>query len=600
MQHTEDPFPQDHPLKGEMQENNLRQRLDPQPQPQPDTQQQQQGGEEQLLKHRLSSHQLSEHHAHHVQEISKHPHVTADSSRRREDGFRQMTGRERISINKDLIGTPSNFQHIGHINREVTSTQTTEEVRNLFQMVNLYQEQVGLLPGKVADEEPVGFSGGEGVNRRVDIPLAGDLGFADTEQGEDRITKHEDHRKIPQRQSPVLEDTLDRDHTDYEEVELRNNRKERLGIPSASEYRATHNFDQQRPAQTPQQTDQAILLHDRVKLGEDFGEEDRKGKKNARISLSPRLLGSSSSLTREGKLRKEMIGSPKDFQHVMGAGHMLESHEKKSLAVSHPKKEEAEGRGAKEPSHDRVINIRKAMIGPPTDFQHVMGASQMLAAHEIPPTHTPPNAISSETEGREEQKELPYYRRPQPSAPPPPPPSALPPSSARIKGGRLRKDMIGAPTNFHHVMGTAPYHASFEGPATEEDNEQKSSLEERVAFSARLGQENSESTKPIRKKSSISHPTNFQHVIHVDTSTPESDLKQLLIEKTSDASVHGSAHDVSKVPVGRGGGARQGAEGRGGSSATRPSAHAKIRKDMIGTPTNFQHISHAGLDLGKA
>lgn len=96
MQHTEDPFPQDHPLKGEMQENNLRQRLDPQPQPQPDTQQQQQGGEEQLLKHRLSSHQLSEHHAHHVQEISKHPHVTADSSRRREDGFRQMTGRERI------------------------------------------------------------------------------------------------------------------------------------------------------------------------------------------------------------------------------------------------------------------------------------------------------------------------------------------------------------------------------------------------------------------------------------------------------------------------------------------------------------------------
>lgn len=31
---------------------------------------------------------------------------------------------------------------------------------------------------------------------------------------------------------------------------FRNNRKERLGIPSASEYRATHNFDQQRPAQT--------------------------------------------------------------------------------------------------------------------------------------------------------------------------------------------------------------------------------------------------------------------------------------------------------------------------------------------------------------
>lgn len=94
MQHTEEPFPRDHPLKGEMQENNLRQRLDPQPQPQ--LYKQGEEDEEQLLKHHPSSHQLSEHHAHHVQEISKHPHVTADSSAGRGDGFRQMTGRERI------------------------------------------------------------------------------------------------------------------------------------------------------------------------------------------------------------------------------------------------------------------------------------------------------------------------------------------------------------------------------------------------------------------------------------------------------------------------------------------------------------------------
>ncbi|XP_063597057.1 uncharacterized protein LOC134773636 isoform X2 [Penaeus indicus] len=583
MQHAEEPFPRDHPLKGEMQENNLRQRLDPQPQPQLYKQGGGEEEEEQLLKHHQSPNQLSDHQAHHVQEISKHPHIAADSSAGRGDGFRQMTGRERISINKDLIGTPSNFQHIGHINREITSTQTTEEVRNLFQMVNLYQEQVGLLPGKTTDEEPVVFSGSEGVNQLVDIPLAGDRGLEDTER---------EAGGVPQRQSPVLEDSVDHDRTDYD-VELR---KERHGIPSASKHRTAYNFDQQRQAQT---TDQAIVL-DRVKVQDDFGEEDRKVKKNTRKSLSPRLLGSSSSLTREGKLRKEMIGSPKDFQHVMGAGHMLESHEKKSsLATSQTKKEETEGGGTKDPAHDRVSYIRKDMIGPPTDFLHVMGAGQMRAAHEIPPTHTPPNAIASDAEGREEQKELPYYRRPQPSAPPPPPPSALPPSSARIKGGRLRKDMISAPTNFHHVMGTAPYHASLEGPITEEDGGEKSSLEERIAVSARLGQDSSDLTKPIRKKSAIGHPTNFQHVVHVDTSTPESDLKQLLIEKTSDASMHGSAHDVRKIPAGRGGG-RQGAEGKGGSSATRPSAHAKIRKDMIGTPTNFQHISHAGLDLGKA
>ncbi|XP_047483694.1 uncharacterized protein LOC125035364 isoform X2 [Penaeus chinensis] len=587
MQHTEEPFPRDHPLKGEMQENNLRQRLDPQPQPQLYKQGEEE--EEQLLKHRQSPNQLSEHQAHHVQEISKHPQIVADSSAGRGDGFRQMTGRERNSINKDLIGTPSNFQHIGHINREITSTQTTEEVRNLFQMVNLYQEQVGLLPGKTTGEESVEFSGSEGVNQQVDIALAGDRGLADTEREAGGVTL---------RQSQVLEGALDHDHTGYD-VELR---KERHGITSASQYRTAYNFDQQREAQT---TDQAMLL-DRVKVQDDFREEDRKVKKNTRKSLSPRLLGSSSTLTREGKLRKEMIGSPKDFQHVMGAGHMLESHERKSpLATSQTKKEETEGGGAKDPAHDRVSHIsavigRKDMIGPPTDFHHVMGAGQMRAAHEIPPTHTPPNTIASDAEGREEQKELPYYRRPPPSAPPPPPPpSALPPSSARIKGGRLRKDMISAPSNFHHVMGTAPYHASLEGPITEEDGGEKSSLEERIAVSARLGQESSDLTKPLRKKSAIGHPTNFQHVVHVDTSTPESDLKQLLIEKTSDASMHGSAHDVSKVPAGRGG-ARHGAEGRGGSSATRPSAHAKIRKDMIGTPTNFQHISHAGLDLGKA
>ncbi|XP_037775176.1 uncharacterized protein LOC119572250 isoform X1 [Penaeus monodon] len=552
MQHTEEPFPRDHPLKGEMQENNLRQRLDPQPQPQ--LYKQGEEDEEQLLKHHSSSHQLSEHHAHHVQEISKHPHVTADSSAGRGDGFRQMTGRERISINKDLIGTPSNFQHIGHINREITSTQTTEEVRNLFQMVNLYQEQVGLLPGKATDEEPVEFSGSEGVNQQVDIPLAGDRGLADTEREASGVTR---------RQSPVFDGALDHDHIDCV-VELR---KERHGIPSASKYRAAYNFEQQRQTQTPQQTGQAIL-HDRVRVQDAFGEEDRKVKKNTRKSYPPRLLGSSSSLTREGKLRKEMIGSPKDFQHVMGAGHMLESHEKKSpLATSHSKKEETEGGGAKDPTHDRVPHIsavigRKDMIGPPTDFHHVMGAGQMRAAHEIPPTHTPPNTITSDAEGREEQKELPYYRRPQPSAPPPPPPSALPPSSARIKGGRLRKDMIGAPTNFHHVMGTAPYHASLEGPITEGDGAEKSSLEERVAVSARLGQESSDLTKPIRKKSAIGHPTNFQHVVHVDTSTPESDLKQLLLEKTSDASMHGSP-DVSKgFP--RPGGPAKGPQGRGG------------------------------------
>ncbi|XP_042868017.1 uncharacterized protein LOC122250585 isoform X2 [Penaeus japonicus] len=587
MQQAEEPFPRDHQLKGEMQENDLRRRLHPQLQTQLDKQQQ----AEQLLKHRQPSRQLSGRHSHHLQETSKHPHISPDFSMEREDGDRQMTGRERISINKELIGKPSNFQHIGHINREVTSTQTTEEVKNLFQMVNLYQEQVGLLTGKAVEEEPVELR--EDVSQRVDVPLAGDGGLDGAE---------DDVGEVGQRKSPPFdhfEDAPEHVSTRFEGVELR---KDRIRKPTDSNQarKAGYQFDQQRQTQTHQQTDQVTLLLDRVKFQDDFGEEERK---NPRRSLPPRLLGSSGSLPREGKLRKDMIGPPKDFQHVMGAGNMLESHEKKSpLAPSHHQKEAHDGRGAKEPSQERVTHLRKDMIGPPTDFHHVMGAGQMHTAHETPPSHVPPNLVTSNTEGREEHKEIPYYRLPHPSAAPPLPPPGPPPSSARLKGGRLRKDMISSPTNFHHVMGTAPYHAAQEGPTQMvTDNEPQSSMEERVASLVKLGQDSTDLIKPgsSRKKSAIGHPTNFQHVVHIDTSTSESDLKLLLTEKTSDASVHGSAHDMSKGPACRGG-AKQDGDGKDGFSATRPSAHTKLRKDMIGTPTNFQHVSHAGFDTGKA
>ncbi|XP_071525402.1 uncharacterized protein [Panulirus ornatus] len=105
------------------------------------------------------------------------------------------------------------------------------------------------------------------------------------------------------------------------------------------------------------------------------------------------------------------------------------------------------------------------------------------------------------------------------------------------------------------------------------------------------------------RKDMIGPPTNFQHIFHLDRDNIDQEIQQMLrevgvdLQPLSDSKTQRVANDVTERQRGQ-------EEASGRSTTLRdlpdPAKPGRIRKDMIGPPTNFQHVSHVGLSSTTA
>ncbi|XP_042214362.1 uncharacterized protein LOC121860995 isoform X2 [Homarus americanus] len=267
------------------------------------------------------------------------------------------------------------------------------------------------------------------------------------------------------------------------------------------------------------------------------------------------------------------------------------------------------------------VGLRKVMIGPPTNFQHVRHVDQSNARQEaqhltkasrndqsapdLETSKSMPNLMErreglrkarSQQDDRHGVIGISFTTRL--SSPPPP---------------RMRKDMIGPPTNFQHVthvgfddnttsqvnQGSQHHRDSFTEKQTGWDEKQRTETKARIFHRDSVDSEGGQQQKqrwekqrwsspvtledsttppcsppPVISKDMIGPPTNFKHVRHLDPDSVQQELQHL----TKEGDVK-----VSRRPSTR-------------RDQTEPSPPTRVRKHMIGAPTNFQHVAHVGIN----